>query len=181
MFSYTEYQCQGSYDKHGTVEINTEYVTRRKPAWLVLLKLLAVAAMVAVGYAIALPTLLKVLPLWQSIALVAGVMLIYIGLAFFFRPEPNTDNMGWFAGMGNDPTQYSDNINRSLWNLSCVLGPGRFVSESLLDACVLVGLAGGEEVVDENPPELEPSELDPVPQASEENLAIVALRSDRFE
>src|SRR5205085_9358579 len=99
---------------------NTEYVTRKKPAWLVLLKLLGVAAMVAVGYGIALPTVAESLPLWQAIAAIAGVMLIYVGLAFFFRPEPNTDNMGWCAGGMNDPTQYSDNINRLLWKLSCL-------------------------------------------------------------
>ena len=45
----------------------------------------------------------------------AGGMLIYTGIAFFFRPEPNTDNLGWGGGLGNDPFQTSDNVNRFLW------------------------------------------------------------------
>jgi hypothetical protein len=173
MFSFTEYQCQSSFDKHGSVEINTEYYTRKKPAWWVLLKLLGVAAMVAVGFGIALPTVAQVLPLVQASAAVAGGMLIYVGIAFFFRPEANTDNMGWFGGMSNDPTQYSDNINRFLWNLHCVLGPGRFTAETLLDACVLVGLAKGEEVLDDTAVECE-APAEPV-------VGPATLQADRFE
>ena len=53
MFSLFEVQGQSSLlHKSGTVEINTEYRTEKKPVWLVLLKLLGVAAMVAVGAAI---------------------------------------------------------------------------------------------------------------------------------
>jgi hypothetical protein len=183
MFSFTEFQGQSSLDKHGSVEINTEYYTRKKPAWWVLLKLLGVAAMVAVGYGIALPTVAEALPLWQACAAVAGVMLIYVGIAFFFRPEPNTDNMGWIGGMSNDPTQYSDNINRSLWNLHCVLGPGRFTAETLLDLCVLLGLAKGDEILDST----SPAELQcDLPAAASADAAIAAqasapLRADRFE
>jgi hypothetical protein len=148
MFSLTEMQGQSSLlHKSGSVEINTEYHTRRKPLWLVALKLLGVAAMVAVGAAIAVPSLLEFnFPLWQAIALTAGGMMVYTGISFFFRPEPNTDNMGWGGGVANDPFQYSDNINRFLWMAHCVLGPGRFTAESFLDMCALLGLAKGDEV-----------------------------------
>jgi len=151
MFSLTEMRGQSALlHKSGTVEINTEYCTHRKPAWLVFLKLLGVAAMVAVGAAIAVPTLLEYdFPLWQAVAITAGGMFIYTGIAFFFRPEPNTDNLGWGGGLGNDPFQSSDNINRFLWKAHCVLGPGRFTAETLLDTCVLFGLAKGQEVLDD--------------------------------
>jgi hypothetical protein len=151
MFSFSEMQGQSSQlHKSGTVGLNTEYQTRKKPAWLVLLKLLGVAAMVAVGAAIVLPTLLEFkFPLWQAIAITAGGMLLYTGIAFFIRPEPNTDNMGWGGGMANDPFQYSDNVNRFLWKAHCVLGPGRFTAETLLDTCALLGLAKGNEIADE--------------------------------
>lgn len=150
MFSFTELRGQSSVlDKHGAIEFNTEYYTRRKPAWLVLLKLLGVGAMVAVGFAIALPTANEYLPMWQAVAAIAGAMLVYTGIAFFFRPEANTDNMGWFGGMSNDPTQYSDNINRFLWKLHMLLGPGRFTATTLLDLCVLLGMASGVELIDE--------------------------------
>jgi hypothetical protein len=147
MFSLTELRGQSSLlHKSGTVEINTEYSAHRKPVWLVLLKMLGVIGMVAVGAAIAVPTLLEYkFPLWHAVVITAGGMLIYIGIAFFLRPEPNTDNLGWGGGMANDPFQYSDNINRFLWNLHCVLGPGRFTAETLLDLCVLVGLAKSED------------------------------------
>jgi hypothetical protein len=149
MFSYTEWQGQArTLDKHGEIEINTEYVTRRKPAWWVLVKLSGLAIMVAAAYGIALPSLVLYLPLWKAIVVIAGVMLIYLGLAFFIRPEANTDNMGLFAGLVNDPLQYSDDINRSLWHLSCLLGPGRFAATTLLDLCVLAGIAGGDEILE---------------------------------
>lgn len=114
MFSWHEYAGRASYHKTGVIEINAHYYTRRKPAWLILSKLLGLAAMVAVGFAIAVPTLRSYLPMWQVISLIAGVMFIYTGIAFFVRPEPNGDNMGLLGGM-NDPFQYSDNINRGLW------------------------------------------------------------------
>jgi hypothetical protein len=148
MFSLTEFQGQsGLLHKSGTVEINTDYSARRKPAWLVLLKLLGVAAMVAVGAAIAMPTLLEFkLPMFQAVAITVGGMMIYTGVAFFFRPEPNTDNLGWGGGMMNDPFQCSDNVNRFLWRAHCALGPGRFTAETLLDLCVLLGIAKGDDV-----------------------------------
>lgn len=147
MFSLLEVQGQsGLLHKTGTVEVNTEYHTQKKPAWLVLLKVLGTLAMVAVGAAIALPSLIELkFPLWQAAAITAGGMLIYTGIAFFFRPEPNTDNLGIGGGMANDPFQASDNVNRFLWKLHCVLGPGRFTAETLLDVCMLLGIAKCDE------------------------------------
>jgi hypothetical protein len=52
--------------------------------------------------------------------------LTYVGIAFFVRPEPNPDNMGFLGGMCNDPTRYTDNISRGLWNAHCLLDPDRF-------------------------------------------------------
>ena len=73
MFSFGEIQGQASLlHKSGTLEINTDCYRRRRPAWLVVLKILGVAAMIAVGYAIALPTLLEVqFPLWEAVLLIA--------------------------------------------------------------------------------------------------------------
>jgi hypothetical protein len=147
MFSLLEFQGQSSLlHKSGTVEINTEYQTHKKPVWLVLLKVLGTLAMVAVGAAIAVPTLLEFkFPVWQAAVITAGGMLVYTGIAFFFRPEPNTDNLGFGGGMANDPFQASDNVNRFRWRLHCVLGPGRFTAETLLDVCMLLGIAKGDE------------------------------------
>lgn len=148
MFSPLEFQGQSSLlHKSGKVEINTEYHTQKKPVWLVLLKVLGTLAMIAVGAAIAVPSLLEFkFPAWQAAVITAGGMLVYTGIAFFFRPEPNTDNLGFGGGAANDPFQTSDNVNRFLWRLHCVLGPGRFTAETLLDVCVLIGIAQGDEV-----------------------------------
>ncbi|HMC10420.1 MAG TPA: hypothetical protein VKH44_03985 [Pirellulaceae bacterium] len=142
MFSLFEVQGQSSLPhKSGTVEINTEYHTEKKPVWLVLLKLLGVAAMVAVGAAIAMPTLLELnFPLIQAVAITLGGMMVYTGIAFFFRPEPNTDNL-------------SDKVNRFLWKAHCVLGPGRFTAETFLDTCALLGIVKGNEVASHGGPE----------------------------
>jgi hypothetical protein len=122
----------------GEVRLNTFHETRKKPVWLVLIKLLGAAAMLAAGYALLLP--LSPWPLGRSILVVSGILMIYLGLAFFVHPQPDGDNMGWLGGFFNDPTHYSDNINRLLWKLHCLLGPGRFLSETLLDCCTLVGI-----------------------------------------
>jgi len=150
MFSLTEMQGQsGLLNKSGTIELNTAYHTSKKPVWLIVLKLLGVAAMVAVGAAIILPSLFQLqFPVWQAVLITAGLMLVYTGIAFFIRPEPNTDNMGWGGGMMNDPFQCSDNVNRILWRLHCLLGPGRFTAETVLDLCAFVGFAKGAEVAE---------------------------------
>ena len=135
MFSLLEFQGQsGLLHKSGTVELNTEYHTRKKPLWLIALKILGVVAMVAVGVAIAIPSLLELdFPLWHAIAITAGGMCLYTGIAYFVRPEPNTDEI-------------ASGVNKFLWRLHCVLGPGRFTAETLLDMCALVGIVGGNEV-----------------------------------
>lgn len=165
-------------DEVGTIEINDSYVTRRKPAWLVALKVLGLALMVAAAVGLAYPALRHVLPAFQSGAVIAGVLLIYSGLAFFFRPEPNTDNLGYCGGAYNDPTKISDDLNRGLLDLHIALGPGRFASETLLDVCVLCGIAGGEEVLsDDAPTAVEEHELLPAAAPAAE----AGLRANRFD
>jgi len=150
MFGLTEFQGQSSLlHKSGTIEIHTDCYRRRRPAWLVALKLLGVVGMGATWFAIALPSLLQWnFPLWQAIAAATIIVPVYTAIAFFFRPEPNTDNMGMSGGAMNDPFQTSDNVNRFLWRLSCCLGPGRFTAETMLDLCVLTGLLKTDEPVE---------------------------------
>lgn len=139
MVSWYELVGEQSHPQNrGQVRLNTFYETRKKPWWLVLLKLSALVVMFAVGYLLLLP--LVPLPMWKSVTVVTGIILVYTGLAFFVRPEPNFDNMGFVGGLMNDPTQYSDNLNRALWKAHCLLGPGRFFAETLLDCCTLCGL-----------------------------------------
>ncbi|MCI0361564.1 MAG: hypothetical protein L0211_24025 [Planctomycetaceae bacterium] len=155
MFSFTEFRGQSALDKHGGVELNTEFFRLRRPAWLVLLKILGVVAMVTVGFAIALPSIKECYPqfaMWKAVLAVSGAMIVYTAIAFFVRPEANGDNMGWLGGSYNDPTQYSDNINRFLWKLHMLLGPGRFTAETLLDTCVLVGFMPSADPVDQSAP-----------------------------
>ncbi|HEX5102241.1 MAG TPA: hypothetical protein VFV87_00415 [Pirellulaceae bacterium] len=175
MFSYSEWHGQSSLlHKSGTVEFNTSYVTRCKPLWLACLKLLGVAVMVAVGYGLLVPGLMHLqFSAWQAAAIASGLMMIYMGVAFFVRPEANTDNLGWGGGLANDPFQYSDNVNRFLWQAHCLLGPGRFTAETVLDFCVLVGLASREEVMDDHPEEAE--EIAPLDYAT----AMIAAAEER--
>ena len=153
MFGFGYYRSSSPFEQTGSVSLNTDYCTRRKPLWLIALKLLGTAAMIAVGAAIAVPTLLEFqFPLWHAVGYTATGMFVYTGIAFFFRPEPNTDNMGWGGGLGNDPCQSSDNVNRFLWRLHCLLGPGRFTAETFLDVLVFIGLLRGDEPEQSAPP-----------------------------
>jgi len=146
MFGFGNYQSANPFEQTGSVGIGSDYQASRKPLWLIALKLLGVATMVAVGAAIAVPTMLEMdLPLWQAVAYTAGGMCVYIAIAHFIRPDPNTDNMGFGGGVGNDPFKSSDNVNRFLWRLHCLLGPGRFTSETFIDVCAFVGLVRGDD------------------------------------
>lgn len=185
MYSFTEFQGQSSLDKHGGIRLNTTYQTVKKPVWLVLLKLAVLMGMVAIAAAVITPILAQWLPMWKATLATIGSLLIYIGIAFFFRPEANTDNMGWGGGFGNDPFQYSDNINRFLFKLHMLLGPGRFAAETMLDSCALIGLAKGPEVIEEE--ESPPAVLiDPAAysQAAQQVAPLpmepTPLRPDRF-
>ncbi|MGE0608633.1 MAG: hypothetical protein AB7O62_16180 [Pirellulales bacterium] len=74
---------------------------------------------------------------WEALGLSIGGTCLYVGLAFFVRPEPNMDNIGFMAGLVNHPGRWSDDWNRSLLNWAIMLGPGRFVAESLIDFVLL--------------------------------------------
>jgi hypothetical protein len=138
MFSFTEFRGESDYDRRhrGTIEIQGEYVARRKPAWLVVGKL--AIAMFVIGFAYALCLIHIDYPGWKTSVVFFGVLLLYCGIAYMVRPNPNDMNMGWGGGLMNDPTQYSDNINRGLRDLECILQPGQLVTESVLDLFILL-------------------------------------------
>lgn len=184
MFSLLELHGQSSQNKHGTIRVNTSYDFCAKPVWLVLLKLAVAAGMLAVGALIVGTIVSQFLPPLRMAGTTAGILVLYVAVAFFFRPEANTDNMGWGCGLANDPFQYSDNVNRFLFKLHMFLGPGRFCAETLLDALAMIGL-----VRTAQPPE-EDGMADAAalsPQAAQSTPAgtplgpAAAPRADRFD
>ncbi|NQT36631.1 MAG: hypothetical protein HQ581_04030 [Planctomycetes bacterium] len=102
---------------------------RYKP--LVLIKFLFVVIGLPVAWCLVVPRV--PLPLWQAIAAVVGGTLIYVALCYLIDFEPEMDNLGWLGGAMDNPVRYSDDVNRWLLGLKCLLGPGRFVAESVLD------------------------------------------------
>lgn len=142
MINYTEYSCQPAnetqFTKCGEVKIHTDTVNEKKPAWRVILKVVALVAILPAGFALVVQ--LIPLPPLQASLVTAGVLLIYSGLAYFIRPEANTDNMGWLGGAMDDPFQYNDDINRVLFKAHCLLGPGRFVAQSIVDLLTLCNI-----------------------------------------
>jgi hypothetical protein len=145
--------------------------------------------MMGIGYALVLPAL--AFSLWQSIVLTTGLLLVYIGVAFFVRPEPNTEDLGWCGGLIDNPFSYSDGVNRWLWSLHCFLGPGRFAAETVLDTCALLGLAAPPEPTTppsddpaSSPAPDEPPPLSPErfrrPRPENEHAGFQELSSARF-
>ncbi|WDI40726.1 hypothetical protein [Bremerella sp. P1] len=136
--SFYEYWCE-QYDPQpvGNVELNTEHVAQQSE-WVVFFKLIA-ATLMAVGL-FWLPFHFLPLTGWHSVVVAAGIPLIYVGLAFFFVPQANTDNLGWLGGMVDDPFHISDDWNRSLMFFNAVLGPGRFIAGTMLDVACLLGV-----------------------------------------
>lgn len=121
-------------EQRGTIELNLEHVVTRQPLPKVLAKMVVSALMFLMGVGIVAPFLPFPAPV--AIGCTAMILACYCTLAHYVRPRPNFDNMGWFAGLCNDPCQFNDNINRTLWNLSCLLGPGRFMSASTIEMLV---------------------------------------------
>lgn len=142
--SFYEYWCE-QYDPQpiGSVELNTEHVAQRSE-WVVFFKL--IAAMLMAAGLFWLPFHFLPLTGWHSVVVAAGIALIYVGLAFFFIPEANTDNLGWMGGMVDDPFHYSDDWNRSLMFFNAVLGPGRFIAGTMLDVACLMGVTKSDPI-----------------------------------
>ncbi|MEW4456276.1 hypothetical protein AB1L30_26670 [Bremerella sp. JC817] len=139
MFNYYEYWSGKDPRRQvGSIDVNTQYIAQR--SWGVIL-VKAFAAVIVAGFLFWL--LFHFLPLvgWQRIAVAAGGVLIYTGLAFFVVPRPNTDNMGWCGGMINNPFTYTDDCNQWLFCFYAVLGPGRLISGALLDVACELGFA----------------------------------------
>ena len=169
MFSFTElWGEQIGQHQRGEVEFSAENFNVRRPAWQVALKVLGSAVLVAVGYALLIPALSHWLPLVKAIAFATGILFLYVGLAFVVRPKPKLDNLGWGYGLIDDPTQYSDDINRGLFELHMFFGPGRFLAETAIDVLTLVGV-----VAETAAPELTPDDFD--------NPESRRLNPDRFD
>jgi hypothetical protein len=60
-------------------------------------------------------------------------LIIYSSISYFFRPEPDMNNLGYFGGLINRPFDYSDDWNRFLLWLKIILLPGVIISESIVD------------------------------------------------
>ena len=83
--------------------------------------------------------------MWTAI-----VSLIYLAIAYVFRPEPSRENLGWFGGMIDNPFRYSDDINRSLLWVSILLWPGRAAGDALVGAILLPFRTGDEGLTTED-------------------------------
>lgn len=99
---------------------------------LVIARFLFVVIAVPVAWCLIVPYV--PLPTVQAAVLVAGITLIYVAASYFIDPQPDTDNVGWAGGLIDHPWRYSDDLNRLLVMFRVLLGPGRFVAESILDA-----------------------------------------------
>lgn len=136
--SYSSYSSS-NYSECGSIEVNTQYVPQRSFA-VVLFKAIVSLAMVG-GFGYWMFTW-SFLPqhLLPRLAIILGVEMIYVALAFFIVPRPDYDNMGFLGGLINNPWRYSDNYNRSLRDWNVLLGPGRFISSTLLDCAAMFGV-----------------------------------------
>ena len=127
---------------HGLIQVNSTYITTKKPAGAVLMRIALLLAMFAGAmFLIALPLSFLVED-WAACLSAIGLMLIYGGVSFFLRPQVDAEGRGWRAGM----VASDSHLGRLMIALEWCFKPGRFASEALLDACVLFGVAGGSEV-----------------------------------
>jgi hypothetical protein len=119
----------------GTVEVGQEH-DRCRSATLVWLRFITVVVGLPVIWYFSIREIPW--PLWQASAAVIGGTLIYVAAAYLLQPEPDMSNMGWCGGLIDNPVRWSDDANRLLVSLAIVLGPGRFVAESVFDAIAML-------------------------------------------
>lgn len=145
MFSLLKPQQWSALGTHGLIQINTTYVTARKPVHSVLLRIAALFVMLAVATALITAPLALVMPAWKATVAMIGIVLIYLGVSFFVRPQADSERRGWQAG-ATRPDVVS--FHGLLVILHWLLAPGRFAAETVLDSCVLLGLVNGAELRD---------------------------------
>jgi hypothetical protein len=145
MFSRLKLQQWSFLGTHGLIQINTTYVTERKPVSSVLQKIAVSFFMLAIATALIAPPLALCMPAWKATVAMIGIVLIYLGVSFFIRPQADTEKRGWQGG-ATQPD--SANFHRLLVALHWLLAPGRFAAETVLDTCVLLGVVQGAEVID---------------------------------
>lgn len=126
-----------SYDPgpRGTVEMGFGHASPQW-TWLIVARFVFSVVLLAVVWGLSAPQI--PLPALQSWGLVIGGTLIYLGLGYIVRPEPRTDNLGWSGTLFDHPGRWSDDYNRTLIAWTVMLGPGRFITESLLDGLSLL-------------------------------------------
>jgi hypothetical protein len=74
----------------------------------------------------------------KNFGITTGTIILYSLIAYFIRPEPDTDDMGICGGMIDNPFSYSDNGNRFLMGLKIILMPGCFFTESTINMFLLL-------------------------------------------
>jgi hypothetical protein len=123
------------------IQFDSTYASEQKPVGTVLLRTAGLMALLALATAVITPPLLFWLPAWKAVLVMLGVVLIYLGLSFIIRPQVDRDTLDWRPGsIASEPAA---NVNRLLAIAHLLLAPGRFAAETLLDICIVAGLAQG--------------------------------------
>jgi hypothetical protein len=128
---------------HGLIQVNSTYITTKKPAGTVLMRFALLLAMCAGAMILIALPLSLCLAAWEATLAAIGLVLIYGGVSFFLRPQADAENLGWRAGAAKAD---AEGLQRVVTALHWLSAPGRFAAETLLDGCVLLGLARGPEV-----------------------------------
>ena len=124
-------------DQVGDIEF-PDKVNVRRPAHIVIPKV--VISLVAIAALYFCTFTMSPIPLdGRCLTLLTVGLFLYVGLAWFVRPAPNMDNLGWFGGMYNDLGSYSDDENRRLLGFQLVLLPGLIVAGSFVELATLLG------------------------------------------
>lgn len=63
----------------------------------------------------------------------AVLTLLYLGIAYFLRVQPNFRNVGLWGTPIDHPLRFTDDLNRMLWFVQMLLWPGRFIAAGLAD------------------------------------------------
>ena len=138
----TEVLCQtqtvDQFSDVGKITLKKPTARIRKPAWLVLTKLVGMAGML-VAALILIPEQIPFVYGLQATVVALPLILAYVVVAHFVRPKANTDNLG-ALGVADDKSQYYDDVNRNLLAFDVALGPGRFIASTIIDACTLAGI-----------------------------------------
>lgn len=119
--------------KVGSIQKNTEPI-KMVSVLVLIFRILVSAAIVFGVFYVTVGSDLTIV----NTVIITTILFVYCLISYCFIPRPDTSNMGLLGGLVDHPFKYTDDINRTLFGLSIIMYPGRFISKTVIQTFVIL-------------------------------------------